>query len=63
MKITKYEIDMLDVKSADAFLIHFYDDDDNDKDYIILVDAGNYNNGQTIANFIILEGLFGYLSK
>ena len=52
MKITKYEIDMLDVKSADAFLIHFYDDDDNDKDYIILVDAGNYNNGPTIANFI-----------
>lgn len=52
MKITKYEIDMLDVKSADAFLIHFYDDDDNDKDYIILVDAGNYNDGPTIANFI-----------
>ena len=26
MKITKYEIDMLNVKSADAFFIHFYDD-------------------------------------
>lgn len=23
MKVTKYEIDMLDVKAADAFLIHF----------------------------------------
>lgn len=25
-KITKYEIDMLDVKAADAFLIHAYID-------------------------------------
>lgn len=26
MKIAKYEIDMLNVKLADAFFIHFYDD-------------------------------------
>lgn len=31
MKITKYEIDMLNVKSVDAFFMHFYDDD-NGKD-------------------------------
>ena len=31
VKIIKYEIDMLNVKSADAFFIHVYDDD-NDKD-------------------------------
>lgn len=31
VKIIKYEIDMLNVKSADAFFIHVYDDD-NGKD-------------------------------
>ena len=29
MTITKYEIDMLNVGAADAFLIHFFDDDNN----------------------------------
>ena len=32
MKVTKYEIDMLDVKAADAFLIHFFNDE-NDCDH------------------------------
>lgn len=51
MKITRYEIDMLNVKSADALLIHFYDDDKN-FEYIVLIDGGNYEDGKTIANFI-----------
>lgn len=51
MKVTKYEIDMLDVKSADAFLIHFWDDDTT-YEYVVLIDGGNYQDGTTIANFI-----------
>lgn len=51
MKVTKYEIDMLDVKAADAFLIHFFDDD-NGYEYIVLIDGGNYSDGEKIAKFI-----------
>lgn len=51
MKVTKYEIDMLDVKSADSFLIHFWDDE-TDYEYVILIDGGNYQDGSTIAKFI-----------
>jgi len=50
MRVTKYEIDMLDVEDADAFLIHFYDD--NNTEYIVLVDAGRYKDGEKVANFI-----------
>lgn len=50
MKIQKYEIDMLDVKNADAFLIHFFTD--LNYEYVILVDGGNYGDGETIAQFI-----------
>lgn len=46
MKIEKCEIEMLNIKSADAFIIHIVDEDD----HIILVDAGNYNDGQKIIN-------------
>lgn len=52
MNVTKYEIDMLDVKAADAILIHFWDSDDNDKEYIVLIDAGNYSNGKDVHDFI-----------
>lgn len=53
-KITKYEIDMLDVKAADAFLIHAYVENDrgNESEYVVLVDAGNEGDGQTIYNHI-----------
>lgn len=51
MKVTKYEIDMLDVKAADAFLIHFFNDE-NDCEYVVLIDGGNYDDGKTIAEFI-----------
>ena len=50
MNILKYEIDMLDVKNADAFLIHFFTD--SNTEYVILVDGGNYGDGETIAQFI-----------
>lgn len=51
MKVTKYEIDMLGVGAADAFLIHFFDE--NETSYVILVDAGYYDNGKDICDFII----------
>lgn len=51
MKVTKYEIDMLDVKAADAFLIHFFNDE-NHYEYVVLIDGGNYDDGKTIAEFI-----------
>ena len=50
MNLTKYEIDMLGVGAADALLIRFFDE--NNKAYVVLVDAGNYNNGEAIAKFV-----------
>ncbi len=52
--ITRYEIDMLDVKAADAFLIHAYVDTDFgfEREYVVLVDAGNEGDGETIYNHI-----------
>ena len=44
MKVTKYEIDMLNVKAADAFLIHFFNDENN-YEYVVLIDGGNYDDG------------------
>lgn len=51
MKVNKYEIDMLNVGAADAFLIHFFDDD-SDNEYVVLIDGGNYSDGKIIAQFI-----------
>lgn len=51
MKVTRYEIDMLNVKAADAFLIHFFNDENN-SEYVVLIDGGNYDDGKTIAKFI-----------
>ena len=50
MCVDKYEIDMLDVEDADAFLIHFYDNVNNE--YIVLVDAGRYEDGERVSKFI-----------
>ena len=61
MKITKYEIDMLEVGAADAFLLHFWADETK-YEYVILIDAGNYEDGKrslslfvniTISNILI----------
>ena len=49
-KAIKYEIDMLSVGAADAFLIRFYDEDD--KEHVILVDAGTYDDGEKVRDFV-----------
>lgn len=51
MKVEKFEIDMLDVKDADAFLIHFFDAETG-YEYVVLIDGGRYEDGKTIAKFI-----------
>lgn len=50
MKVEKYEIDVLDVGAADAILIHFFDENNNE--YIVSIDAGNYNDGKLVSDFI-----------
>lgn len=46
----KYEIEMLDVKAADAFLIHYVED--SGKSHIIMVDSGNYDDAEKILHHI-----------
>ncbi|MCI1740889.1 MAG: hypothetical protein LKI18_00490 [Prevotella sp.] len=41
-----YEIDMLDVKAADAFLVHYIDDSNHS--HIVMIDSGNYNDADKI---------------
>jgi beta-lactamase superfamily II metal-dependent hydrolase len=50
MKIVDYHIAILSVGAADAFIIHYMDE--NDKGYLILIDAGNYQDGQKIIDHI-----------
>lgn len=51
--IKRFEIDMLDVKAADAFLIHaFIDNGGGEEEYVILIDAGNEGDGSKILNHI-----------
>ena len=51
--ITKFEIDMLDVKAADAFLLHvFINHDGSELEYVVLIDAGNEGDGKKILNHI-----------
>lgn len=52
-KITRFEIDMLDVKAADAFLIHAFIENGIDEfEYVVLIDAGNEGDGRKILNHI-----------
>lgn len=52
-EITKYEIDMLDVGAADAFLLHvFIAYDGRELEYVVLIDAGNEGDGKKIINHI-----------
>lgn len=62
----KYEIEMIDVKAADAFLIHYVEDDGHS--HIIMVDSGNYDNAEKIISHIRayydpvqIEGWKGYV--
>ena len=54
MKITRYEIDLLSVGAADACLIHFFNDENNES-YTVLIDAGNYSDGKEVSDFIKLR--------
>ena len=45
LQTDKYEIDILNVKNADAILIRFYH---LDNEYIVLIDAGNINDSAKI---------------
>lgn len=52
-EITRFEIDMLDVGAADAFLIHaFVPYKGSELEYIVLVDAGNEGDGAKIKKHI-----------
>lgn len=46
----KFEIEMIDVKAADAFLIHYVED--NEYSHIIMVDSGNYEDSEKIIRHI-----------
>lgn len=50
LNIEKFEIDMLNVKAADAFIIHAITKDGSE--YVVLVDAGNEEDGDTILRHI-----------
>jgi glyoxylase-like metal-dependent hydrolase (beta-lactamase superfamily II) len=50
MKAVNYHIEMLSVGAADAFIIYF--EDEIDAGHLVLIDAGNYNDGQTIIDHI-----------
>lgn len=51
--IRRFEIDMLDVKAADAFLIHaFTEIEGREYEYVVLIDAGNEGDGKKILNHI-----------
>lgn len=53
-EITRFEIDMLDVKAADAFLIHAFriNTHGQELEYVVLVDAGNEGDGEKILSHI-----------
>ena len=52
-EITRFEIDMLDVGAADAFLLHTYKKyRESDLEYVVLVDAGNEGDGKKIMKHI-----------
>lgn len=53
-KITRFEIDMLDVKAADAFLIHSFVENSPglELEYVVLVDSGNEGDGEKILSHI-----------
>lgn len=46
----RYEIEMIDVNAADAFLIHYVED--NGESHIIMVDSGNYDDAEKMLTHI-----------
>ena len=45
-----YHIEMLSVGAADAFILYIVDT--QDEEHLILIDAGNYNDGEKIIKHI-----------
>lgn len=50
MEIKDYHIEMLNVGAADAFIIYYINEDNSG--HLIIIDAGNYEDGQKIINHI-----------
>lgn len=50
LRIVDYHIEMLSVGAADCFIIYYTDSKGCNK--LILVDAGNYKDGQNIINHV-----------
>lgn len=50
----RYEVDMLNVGAADAVLLHFYMKEfgDAEREYIVLIDAGNEGDGEKVISHI-----------
>lgn len=55
MNITKYQVEMLNVEDADAFIVYYYTDDG--QSHLVLIDAGRYADGA-----LVLERLNQYYS-
>lgn len=62
----KFEVEMIDVKAADAFLVHYVED--NGCSHIIMVDSGNYEDADKIIrhirsyyDMVTIDGWTGYV--
>lgn len=52
-EITRFEIDMLDIGAADAFLLHaFIKYQERELEYVVLIDAGNEGDGKKVMKHI-----------
>ena len=50
MAITNYQIEMLNVSDADAFIVYYLTDDGGK--HLVLIDAGRYNDGEKVLNHL-----------
>ncbi len=50
MAITNYQIEMLNVGDADAFIVYYLTDDGGE--HLVLIDAGRYNDGEKVLNIL-----------
>lgn len=48
--ITEYQIEMIVVDDADAFVVYYVTDDK--KEHLVLIDAGRYGNGERVLNHL-----------
>ena len=50
MKIINYQVEMLDVADADAFIVYYITDDN--KKHLVMIDAGRHGNGEKIVKHL-----------